>query len=321
MKTGILLLNFGGPISLKDVRSFLYRIFSDPNVIGLQTPWRQILASCISFLRARSSIAMYKSIGGSSPLLYWSLIQKTCLQKMFNETLIRIELGMRYCRPTISDGLEILRKWGALRLILFPMFPHYSKVTTGSCLAEVNSKLSKMKWPVSIRVIESWGSDKMYINLMLEYIRCAINKFAHVKKEKPHILFVAHSVPAKIVKQGDPYVSQVEKTVLNLTSDLSQPWSLAYQSCVGPIKWVGPSINQEIKRLKDRGIKSLIIVPISFVCDHIETLYELDQECGMLAKKVGITEYARIEAFNGDEKFINVVKQLLEEPINNWHSN
>lgn len=314
MKTGILLLNLGGPHQLQDVKPFLYNLFSDPDIlIGIPTPFRQVIAFFISQLKAKSSIEAYAKIGGGSPQLKWTQVQANQLEEELKKRNgdFKIAIGMRAWTPFIEDGLEELRTWGAEKLVLLPLFPQYSFTTTGSCFKEAERWLEKWNWRPQLVKVDRWPEHPVYIQMLLEGLEAKLKELKQLSSEPYHILFSAHSLPLKIVEKGDPYPKDVETTMHKLTKDLSHPWSLAFQSRNGKLPWLEPYTEDEIVRLGKSGIKNLIVVPISFVSDHIETLFELDMLYFDLAKEHGIKNFLRTPSFNNDPRFISLLASLV----------
>lgn len=315
MQTGILLLNFGGPWTLSDVKPFLYRLFVNKSVlVGVPSPLRQMLAFFISQVKGPSSVEAYRSIGGGSPQLKWTSIQAEGLRNLSRRSDVRVEIGMRSAEPSIESGLERLRSWGADKLVLLPLFPQYSTTTTGTCFEEASDALGRMHWSPEVHPIVNWPDHPFYIELLQATLNEALTEIANQEDDGPvHVIFSAHSLPLKIVDLGDPYPEDVQRTVQALTRDLKHPWSVAFQSRNGKLPWLEPYLEDELKRLGTEGVKRVVIVPISFVSDHIETLFELDQLYADLASKNGISSYHRARCFNADPRFPRILHSLLTE--------
>lgn len=338
-KTGILLLNLGGPWTTKDVKPFLYRLFADPAILqGIPAPFRQGMALFISTVKGPSSIRSYEAIGGGSPQLKWSQVQAEGLESLLNASAtgqpgsagrsdarhsFKVALGMRASSPEIMDALKSLRDWGAERLVLFPLFPQYSTTTTGSCFKEARRCLEKLSlekagWNPEVKEIRNWPDHRDYSGLIRKTLEEALDRQAQATgfpRERIYVLLSAHSLPMSTVKRGDPYPEDVNRTVAAVTQGLKNPWSLAFQSRNGPLPWLTPYTESELERLGEEGIKHLIVVPISFVSDHIETLWELDQLYADLAKKSGITHYDRARSFNGDPAFQRALAQVFRDAL------
>lgn len=322
MRVGILLLNFGGPWTLSDVRPFLYRLFSNPRVlVGIPSPFRQLLAFTIARVKGPSSIKSYRSIGGGSPQLMWTETQAEGLRSLLDHNSIRIEIGMRSADPSIATALQRLQFWGATELILLPLFPQFSTTTTGTCFDEVNAALEELQWRPRMREINNWPDNPLYIQLLRKTTHEAVAEAEAQRngnRSPVHVLFSAHSLPLKIVKLGDPYADQVQRTIRAVTERLEEPWSLAYQSRNGRLAWLEPYLEDELKRLGRAGVNNVVVVPISFVSDHIETLFELDQLYAEVAKEHGITNYQRARCFNDDPMFSRVLYSLLPKGLNGF---
>jgi protoporphyrin/coproporphyrin ferrochelatase len=315
LKIGILMLNFGGPWTLADVRPFLYRLFVNPRVlVGIPTPLRQLLAFTIAQVKGPSSKKCYRAIGGGSPQLKWTAIQAEGLREQLESDCVRVEIGMRSADPSIATALRNLKFWNATDLVLLPLFPQFSTTTTGTCFDEVQRVLAELDWQPRVREIKSWPNHPAYIRLLRQTVDEAVAE-AEARRtsdgDPVHVLFSAHSLPLKIVKLGDPYQQEVERTVTAVTNGLAQPWSLAYQSRNGRLPWLQPYLEDELKRLGQEGVSNVVVVPISFVSDHIETLFELDQLYGKLATEHGITNYQRARCFNDDPVFSQLLSTLL----------
>jgi ferrochelatase len=314
MKQGILLMNFGGPWTLSEVKPFLYRLFANPRVlVGIPSPLRQALAFMISQIKGPASIDSYRSIGGGSPQLKWTAIQAGGLRAMMPNPEVRIEIGMRSSEPSIEKAISALRLWGAEELTLLPLFPQFSTTTTATCFDVVDEELARLKWRPTIHKVTNWPDHPPYISLLRATLDQAIAKALDESTGPLHILFSAHSLPMKIVERGDPYADDIGRTVKAVTAGLHQPWSLAFQSRNGRLPWLQPYLEDEIKRLGGEGVETLVVAPISFVSDHIETLFELDQLYAGLARKHGIKHYHRARCFNGDAEFPRVLKSIVQE--------
>ena len=315
LKIGILMLNFGGPWTLADVRPFLYRLFVNPRVlVGIPTPLRQLLAFTIAQVKGPSSRKSYRSIGGGSPQLKWTAIQAEGLRDQLDSDCVRVEIGMRSADPSIAAALRNFKFWNATDIVLLPLFPQFSTTTTGTCFDEVKRVLDELNWQPRVREIKSWPNHPSYIRLLRRTVDEAVAQ-AEARRERDrapvHVLFSAHSLPLKIVKLGDPYPEEVGRTVEAVTRGLAQPWSLAYQSRNGRLPWLQPYLEDELKRLGKAGVSNVVVVPISFVSDHIETLFELDQLYGEVARQHGITNYHRARCFNDDPVFSQLLSTIL----------
>ena len=330
MKTGIALLNFGGPWTLSDVKPFLYRLFSNPAVlVGVPAPLRQALAFAIAQVKGPSSVESYRLIGGGSPQLMWTEAQAEGLRRLFKSDAdcgggrarggadeVRVEVGMRSAEPSIETALRNLRDWGARRLVLLPLFPHFSTTTTGTCLEEAEAALRRLGWTPLKHEVKNWPDEPAYAALLRRTVEETLAR-AEAERgdadEPIHILFSAHSLPLRIVERGDTYPEDVRRTVEAVTEGLRHPWSLCYQSRNGKMPWLQPYLEDELKRLASEGVRRVVVAPVSFVSDHIETLYELDLLYAEEARRAGLTHYYRARSFNGDPEFAAVLRAILRE--------
>lgn len=326
MKTGIALLNFGGPWTLRDVKPFLYRLFVNPSVlVGVPTPVRQLAAFAIAQVKGPSSVECYKLIGGGSPQLAWTEEQARGLRRLLGDNGngkaraqddVRVEIGMRSAEPSIECALRKLKEWGAARLVVLPLFPQFSTTTTGTCLDEVRDALRRLRWSPPTHEIKNWPDHPDYARLLRRTVDEAL---AEAERERAdsceviHVLFSAHSLPLKIVERGDTYPQDVRRTVEAVTERLNHPWSLCFQSRNGKLPWLQPYTEDELTRLGREGVRRVVVVPVSFVSDHVETLYELDMLYREHALKAGIEHYHRARAFNGDPAFPAVLRSILKE--------
>lgn len=314
-KNGILLLNFGGPNSLEEIPDFLYRLFSDPAIlVGIPSFIRPTLAWWISKTKSHSSVMAYKQIGGKSPQLYWTQVQANHLSDALREKNISasVEIGMKSSAPNIPTALWKLRQQGCDHIVLLPLFPQYSTTTSGSCFTEVAHTLKAMNWEVPTTTLTSWPAEPDYLDIIKEFMKNQWMRAGWLSKNpEAHVLFSAHSLPLKIIARGDPYPDEIQKTIEYLSRELPFSWSLAFQSRNGKMPWLEPYIENELVRLGRHGIKRLMVVPVSFVSDHIETLYELDILYSDLAQKNGIEQYLRTPTINGDPRFGKILCRMI----------
>jgi len=347
MRTGILLLNLGGPDSLEAVRPFLYNLFSDREIIQLGPPFLQKpIAWFISTMRSSKSCNMYRQIGGKSPILDITRAQAGALEKALNEgsnttsddrrgtnderrttedirrpasdiRRFKVYIGMRYWRPFIKDTIQDIIRDGIEHLIVLTLYPHYSKTTTGSSVNDFKRALTSEQF--TVQYIEEWHDFPLYIDALAELIAEGVAEF---KESDITLLYSAHNLPTSFIKEGDPYLDHIKNTIQHVNARLADaPYSmkelkstLAFQSRSGPVEWLEPSTDGTIIKMAGEGVKNLLIVPISFVSDHIETLYEIDILFTDLARKHGIN-LKRCRSLNTSEKFIHALKQLVLSEI------
>ncbi|MDI6801382.1 MAG: ferrochelatase [Thermodesulfovibrionales bacterium] len=324
---GVILLNLGGPDSLEAVKPFLYNLFSDRDIIKLGPLFIQKpIASLIANLRAKKTQDAYNLIGGKSPLVEVTNAQAKALEDLLNSKFeirnskFKTYVGMRYWHPYIEDALKKMYADGIRQIIAFPLYPHYSVTTSGSSIREFKRALTRVYKcngdkkeeycincpPVSVRIIKSWFDHPLYIDALVEKIQRGISDF----KERPVVLFSAHSLPKSFIDEGDPYANEIRGTIEAVTKKIDIDWRLSYQSKTGPVKWLEPTTEQMLHKLAQEGIKDVLVVPISFVSDHIETLYEIDMLYKDRAQKLGIN-LKRIESLNVSPKFIEAIADMV----------
>lgn len=312
----VLLINLGGPDSLKAIRPFLKNLFLDKSIIKL--PLQPLLARIIAFFRARKVKARYAAIGGKSPLLELTQAQAIALEQQLQADglPVKVFIGMRYWHPFISETIKKIVKQNFTHLVVLPLFPQYSQATTGSCLTEVEKALYNYKDKLEIYVIKEWPKQPDYVQSLANKIKAALTVFPAEHRDKVEVVFTAHSLPEEFIKQGDPYVKQVEETVGECLKLLKiNNWQIAFQSRSGPVKWLEPATDKLISKLAHSGSKYLLFVPISFVSDHIETLYEIDIMFKKQAINEGFLQVERSVALNSDELFIKALATLVKDKL------
>ena len=320
-RVGVLLLNLGGPEQLEDVRPFLFNLFSDPEIIRLPFPWLQKpLAWFISTMRFQKSQENYQEIGGGSPLRSITERQALAIQQQLEEKGLAAQtyIGMRYWHPFTEEALARVKRDQVEKLVILPLYPQYSISTSGSSfrlldkLWKKDPELQKIKYTV----IPSWHQRPGYIQAMVGLIVQELNHCPN--PEQVHIFFSAHGIPVSYVEEaGDPYQAEIEECVDKImkTLNCSNPHTLAYQSRVGPVEWLKPYTEDAIQELAASGVKHLLVVPISFVSEHIETLQEIDMEYREVAEEAGISNFYRVPALNTHPIFINDLADLVMETL------
>jgi ferrochelatase len=317
-KTGILLLNLGGPDSLEAVRPFLIRLFSDREIIRLPGgPIGQwFIGRMIAYGRTKEVQENYAHIGGSSPIVCWSTLQGRGLVERLRARGHDVEfaMAMRYWHPTTDEALDELERAGCTRLLALTMYPHYSIATTGSSMAELRRVLRRRRSTLPLDSVEAWYDHPSYLDAMAARAHAALTLVPPGKT--PTLLISAHGLPKHFIDDGDPYVEHIRATMDGILARLPKlPHVLAYQSRVGPVEWIGPSTDATIERLAAEGVKDVVVIPISFVSDHIETLYEIDQQYGELAKRRGIETFVRASAPNDDPLFLDALAAIVEPKL------
>lgn len=326
-KTAVILFNLGGPDRLENVRQFLFNLFNDSAIIRLPQPFRFFLARFISRKRGKKAQEIYRVLGGKSPLLDFTLAQADALERELSFSgNFRVFVAMRYSAPRAAEVVKKVREYAPDRIILLPLYPQFSSTTSGSSIKEFAEKFtaearSDEKKP-TVKIICCYPTEPDFISAHGNLIKQKISEIYDDDLQKLRFLFSAHGLPQKIVNDGDPYVAQVEATsqavVKNLAETLcttSIDFKICFQSKVGRLQWTSPSLECEIKRCAlDKKIP--VIIPISFVSDHAETLVELDIEYREIAEKLGIKNYLRVPSLNVNSQFINALKALCSKPDN-----
>jgi ferrochelatase len=316
----VVLFQLGGPDSMQSVEPFLYNLFCDPDIIEIPLGFllRKPLARWIARRRAPKAAAHYAELGGSSPLLPLTERQARALEKALQPQVdARAVIAMRYWHPLTAEAVRQLEALRPDEIVLLPLYPQYSFATTGSSLNEWKRCYRAEKAPV--RVVERFFDHPLYIDALFEKINLTLAHFDPARysqsqgRERTHILFSAHGLPESFVKRGDPYQREVEATVwlAMQRGAWSNPHSLCYQSKVGPQKWLEPSIHDEIHRLADAGVRQLLVVPVSFVSEHIETLHEINIETREEAEALGIRLFRMAPAVGDSPRFISCLAELV----------
>jgi protoporphyrin/coproporphyrin ferrochelatase len=316
-RLGVLLLNLGGPEQLSDVRPFLFNLFSDPEIIripiaALQKP----LAWAISTSRAKKSQANYQKIGGGSPLRRITEEQARALENQLRAQGedAKVYIGMRYWHPFTEDALAEIERDGIEQLVILPLYPQFSISTSGSSfrlIEKIWNENPSLK-PPQYTAIPDWYKEPGYLQAMSESIAIEIDKCPD--PDRAHIFFSAHGVPVSYVEEaGDPYQLEIEDCTKLIMQTLGRQndHSLAYQSKVGPVEWLQPYTEDAIVQLAAQGVTDLVVVPISFVSEHIETLEEIDIEYREIAEASGIHTFNRVPALDTNPIFIQTLVDLV----------
>jgi protoporphyrin/coproporphyrin ferrochelatase len=321
-RIGVLLLNLGGPDKLEDVRPFLYNLFADPEIIRLPSPLLQApLAWLISTLRSGKSRENYKKIGGGSPLRRITEAQAQAMRDRLKEMGhdVSVYVGMRYWHPFTEEAMAEVKRDKIEKVIVLPLYPQFSISTSGSSF-----RLLEALWQsdpdlaqVEYTVIPSWYDFPGYLQAMAQLIGKRVDDTDD--PANAHIFFSAHGVPVSYVEEaGDPYQKEMEACTAAIMQTMGRPnqYTLAYQSRVGPVEWLQPYTEEAIVELAEKGIAELVVVPISFVSEHIETLEEIDMEYREIAETAGIKTFARVPAPDTDPTFIQALADLVIQAMN-----
>ena len=312
MKKAIILFNLGGPDKIENVEPFLFNLFNDPAILDLPTFLRYPLAKLISNRRAPVAKKIYEELGGSSPILKLTKEQSSALEIKLNQTQTEDEykcfIVMRCWNPRAIDVIKKVRLFVPDEVVLMPLYPQYSAATSGSSIKEWRDVCKKNKYDIKTSTICCYPTDQNFINAHTKEI---IKKIKDLKNFK--LIFSAHGLPEKNIKNGDPYQWQVEQSVKKIVESLNDEnldWILSYQSRVGPLKWIGPSTEDIIIENSKIG-KHIVLVPIAFVSEHSETLVELDIEYKEIADANGCKNYTRVPALGVNEDFIKAMSELI----------
>jgi ferrochelatase len=224
---------------------------------------------------------------------------------------------MRYARPSIEDALQTAREAKVQQLLSFSLYPQFSVTTTGSSENELNRALARMAWDIPVQRISRWSEDEGYIGCLVWRLKRAIRKIPPELQGETLVLYAAHGTPISFVRRGDPYLAELQACVQLVEAQAAHglPHRLAFQSRVGPVTWTKPYLDKVLQALPQEGIRSVVIVPLSFVSDHVETLYELDIQMRTLAERVGIQSYLRAESLNADPDFLAVLASLAASAL------
>jgi protoporphyrin/coproporphyrin ferrochelatase len=304
-RIAVVLANLGGPDGPEAVKPFLFNLFNDPAIINLPGIVRTPLAKLISSRREKPAQENYALMGGGSPLLPETRKQAEALEAQLNARLpqdeTRVFIAMRYWHPFTDETARAVEAFRPDEVVFLPLYPQYSTTTTASSL-----KLWRQTYTGTgtERVICCYPQSEGFIAAQAELIR---DTLAKAEGQPVRVLFSAHGIPSKLVKQGDPYQAQVEATVAAVVDKLGlTDWGICYQSKVGPLEWLGPATPDAIRKAAEDGVGA-VVVPIAFVSEHIETLVELDHEYGELAHEVGCAPYLRAPAVGDHAEFIRAL--------------
>ncbi|ESN94183.1 hypothetical protein HELRODRAFT_69010, partial [Helobdella robusta] len=321
-KTGILMMNMGGPKNAHEVQDFLQRLFSDRDL--MQLPFQKYLGSWIAKRRTPKVIEQYNEIGGGSPIHWWTHVQGQGMVDILDSISPataphKFYIGFRYVNPLTEDALEKMENDGIERAVAFSQYPQYSCSTTGSSLNAIYRYYQNNRNPTKIiwSTIDRWPTHHSIVHSFAESIEEELLKFPADVQNDVLILFSAHSLPMKSVNRGDHYPQEVAATVQSVMDRLghSHPYLLSWQSKVGPLPWLGPQTKDVIKSFETSSHKGLLLVPIAFTSDHIETLYELDLEYSKIVPKISSKIVRRAASLNDRPTFIKGIAELVKNHL------
>ncbi|MBX2834326.1 MAG: ferrochelatase [Micavibrio sp.] len=321
-KIAVVMFNLGGPDSKNAIRPFLMNFFMDKNIISLPIPFRCFIANAISKKRSKREAAeSYNELGNVSPLLTNSKMQAVELEKELNKETgaeFKTFICMRYWHPMAAQVVREVRDWGADKIVILPLYPQFSTTTTWSSLEQWNKVMHVAGMDLPTSTICCYPMNDGFIEASaLNIMRC-FEKAKDDGHENIRVLFSAHGLPEKIIKGGDPYQYQCEKSAEKIAAKLKEKtgqkldWQICYQSRVGPMKWIGPSLDEALeKAVVDE--KAVIIYPHAFTQEHVETLVELDIEYREMAEHSGIKGYYRADTVGIHDEYINEMASLVKK--------
>jgi len=312
VKLAVVLFNLGGPDSLEAVQPFLQNLFSDPAIISLPRFLRHPLARLIAARRAPFARKIYEHLGGRSPILSETDEQARALERALDQKghQAKCFIAMRCWHPFTRETVQAVKQFGPEQIVLLPLYPQYSTTTTRSSLAEWRKEVVRQQLKVPQHEVCCYPFDEGFAGALADLLERAL------KAAKPEVtyrvLFSAHGLPKRTIERGDPYQWQVERTVeavMNRLDGRNLDWRISYQSRVGPLQWIGPATDAEIRRAGEEG-KGLIVVPVAFVSEHSETLVELDVEYAKLAREAGAPDFIRVPTVRTHPAFIGALAGL-----------
>jgi ferrochelatase len=320
VKTGriaVVLFQLGGPDSADAVEPFLYNLFRDPDIIDFPGAFlaRNALARFIASRRSGRVAENYRQIGGKSPILELTNAQAEALRAaLAPHVKAEVFVAMRYWKPFTADAVKAVREGGFDRTFLLPLYPHYSKATTLSSLKEWQRESERAGLATERQEsVCCFFNHPLFIQAIAENVTAALGKFEGVPPGDIDIVFSAHGVPVSLVNSGDPYKMQIEETVrlVAAAGGWTSPRTLCYQSKVGPMEWLKPSLNETVRALASAGRKNLLVVPVAFVTDHIETLHEINIEARREALHLGVSRFEMVPGLNSGATFISCLADIV----------
>ncbi|MEO5373383.1 MAG: ferrochelatase [Alphaproteobacteria bacterium] len=309
-RLAVVLFNLGGPDRLEAVEPFLFNLFNDPAIIGAPGPVRWLLAKVLSRRRAPVAREIYGRMGGRSPLLDQTRAQGAALEMALGGDT-RVFIAMRYWHPLTEETVAEVAAWKPDQIVLLPLYPQFSRTTSGSSVRAWEKAAARARLVVPTSVVCCYPEATGWVGAMAGLVRKGLTEAG--RAGSPRVLFSAHGLPKRVIAAGDPYQKQVERTAAAVVGALGIPgldWVVCYQSRVGPMEWIGPSTDDEIRRAGRDGVP-VVVVPTAFVSEHSETLVELDIEYRHLAETAGVPAYIRVPTVGTDPLFIEALAELV----------
>lgn len=328
MKTAVVLFNLGGPLCERDIKPFLFNFFMDKNIIAVPRFFRWFIAKYISITRSKGAAnTAYAQIGYKSPLLQNTQAQAQALEDALGamypsiNDIFRIFISMRYWEPTAADAVDALEDFLPDHIVLLPLYPEYSTTTTKSSFENFRYEVKKrngylQKWwgnKLKVTRVDCYPLMPGFVDASADLVKAALSK----APANTRVLFSAHGLPEKIIAAGDPYQHQCEisaAAIAEKTGIDKSGWRICYQSRIGPLKWIGPSILEELERAAKDKV-GVVVYPHAFVSEHVETLVELDIEYKKEAEKLGVPYFARVPTVSTHPAFISGLAELVQDAL------
>ncbi len=315
-KYGIILAYMGGPENRKEVRPFLANLFNDPHIINIPQPIRFLVSRMIAYSRAGTAREHYDEIGGGSPLKKFTSIQAEKLSEKLNGRGFdcTVRTGYSYSHPFIKEAMASFKNEPVAKIVAIPLYPQYSITTFGSIARDFKAAAKKYGMEENLDMVQAYYDHDLHIAASVDLLEKALEKIN--LDDDYRVVFTAHSLPQSVIDKGDPYKDEVEKTVgLILKKVNIKDYVLSFQSKIGPVKWIQPSTMETIRKAGADGVRQLVVMPIGFTCDHVETLHELDIELAEIAHDSGVEHFVRAGVFNDHPQFIELLADLVIKKI------
>jgi ferrochelatase len=321
--TGLVLLNLGGPADLDAIRPFLDALFADREIIRLPggALGQRLIAKMIVRGRLPKVRANYAAIGGGSPILRWTTGQGDGVAQRLSARRPDLApfqpyIAFRYAPPTADDALRAMRADGVRRAVVLTLYPQYSEATTGSSLRDLDRALDRtgLRGAFDLKVVDRWAGHAGYLDVLAAHLEDGLRPWPAERRAGVVVLMSAHSLPMSFVERGDPYPAEVERTYQGVVERLRPPaprCRLVFQSQTGPVRWLGPQTEDAIRELGRAGQREVLVAPIAFVSDHIETLSEIDIEFAEVAREAGVADFRRMESLNLDPRFLDALADVV----------
>jgi ferrochelatase len=317
-RLAVVLFNLGGPDSLASVEPFLLNLFNDPAIIDVPGPIRRLVAKMIARRRGPTAREIYRRIGGRSPLLANTEAQAGALQESLDDIgRVKVFSCMRYWHPMSDAVAAAVRAFDPQRIVLLPLYPQFSSTTTASSLAAWRASAQEAGLAAPTKLICCYPTAPGLVSAATTLVRRGIAE-AEAKSDRPiRVLFSAHGLPKKVIARGDPYETQVQQTAQAVATQLGlgdADWTVCFQSRVGPLKWIEPYTDDEIRRAGRDGV-GIVLFPVAFVSEHSETLVELDMDYRDLAERSGVSCYVRVPTVGTAPDFIAALGELVRAAL------